>query len=154
MGNKITVTTIVLKNNFSAVKDALKKDTLAKSVMAAGHVVESYAKINAERVFSSHALQNLAGSIKTVLVKSTDTNAEADVGPHVPYGAIQEFGGIIKTVHAAWLQFQTYDGMWHMVKEVHMRAHPYLRPAVDENLDEIRDAAGEQVKRAIERGLK
>ena len=156
MGNKITVTTIVLKDNFSAVKDALKKDALEKAAMAAGQVVEAHAKINVNENFSSHATggAGLAGSIHTVLSESDDNHAVADVGSGLVYARMRELGGVIKTVFAKWLTFQTYDGQWHKVKVVHQEGKPWLRPAVDENLDEIRDAAGYQIKKSIEESLK
>ena len=155
MGNKITVTTIVLKDNFSAVKDALKKDALEKAAMAAGQVVEAHAKINANRVFSSKSTggAGLAGSIQTVLSYSDDNRAEVDIGPTVIYGRAQELGAVIRPVFKKFLHFFV-DGQEVFTKMVHLLPHPYLRPAVDENLDEIRDAAGFQIKKAIEESLK
>ncbi len=149
MGNAVTVKVIKLEDHFKEALAAASGEALAQAVKAAGRVVEGYAKINVEKTFSSHSLQNLAGSIKVKLAKAEEHSAEADVGPTVPYGRIHELGGIIKPVVAQWLTFQTYDGLWHRVKEVHMPARPYLRPAVDEHEGEILDAVGHQLKKDL-----
>ena len=151
MSNSVTVSVIKLEDHFKDVIAAASGDTLAKAVMAGGHVVEAYAKINVNETFSSHATggAGLAGSIQTVLAKSDENSAEADVGPTVIYGRIHELGGMIKPIHGEWLTFQTYDGAWHKVKVVSMPARPYLRPALDEHQQEILDAIGYQLEIGI-----
>jgi phage gpG-like protein len=78
---------------------------------------------------------NLVNSISTVLSKSTDTSAEADVGPAAVYGRIHELGGIAG--HGS-----------------HIPARPYLRPAVDEHMGQIEDAVGAVLKDALEGATK
>jgi hypothetical protein len=148
--------TFNFEDHFSDAIRAVSGDTLAKAVMAGGHVVEAYAKINVNETFSSHATggAGLAGSIQTVLDKSIETSAEASVGPTVIYGRIQELGGTILPIHGEYLTFQTYDGQWHKVKVVHMPPKPYLRPALDSHQDEILQAAGYQIKAGIEKAVK
>ncbi len=77
---------------------------------------------------------NLKRSIH-IETSSTDTSAEARIGTNLVYAAVQEFGGTISPKSKAYLVFKTPDGSWHSVKSVHVPAHPYLRPAFDENKD-------------------
>jgi phage gpG-like protein len=151
MSNSVTVSVIKLEDHFKDVIAAASGDTLAKAVVAGGHVVEAYAKINVNEKFSSHATggAGLAGSIQTVLSTSVENSAEASVGPTVIYGRIHELGGTILPIHGEYLTFQTYDGEWHKMKAVHMPPKPYLRPAVDEHQQEILDAIGYQLEVGI-----
>jgi hypothetical protein len=48
------------------------------------------------------------------------------------YAAIHEFGGTIEPRHAEYLVFQTPDGEWHSVKQVHIREKRYARDAIEE----------------------
>jgi phage gpG-like protein len=146
------VTVITLSNNFAAVKTA-SQDALKKAVMAGGQVVEAYAKINVEHTFSSKATggAGLGGSIQTVLSKTTSTEAEADVGPTVIYGRIQELGGIIKPVFAQMLHWINDAGEDVFANVVHIPPRPYLRPALDDHKEEVLEAIGYQLKQAIER---
>lgn len=61
----------------------------------------------------------------------SDPTVFAHVGPCVIYGAIQEFGGVVKATNAPFLVFQTKDGNWVRTKEVYIPAHPYLTPATE-----------------------
>jgi phage gpG-like protein len=153
--SSFTVKTIKLEDNFKAVIAAASGATLEKAVMAGGQVVEAYAKINANQVFSAKSTggAGLGGSIQTVLVKSDVTSAEADVGPTVIYGRIQELGGIIKPVHKKFLHF-FIDGVEVFTKLVHLPPRPYLRPAIDEHEQEVMDAIGYQLKNSIEDAAK
>jgi hypothetical protein len=148
----IKATVITLSNNFPKVIGATQ-EALAKSVMAGGQVVEAYAKINVEKTFSSKATggAGLGGSIQTVLSKTTSTEAEADVGPTVIYGRIQELGGIIKPVYAAMLHWVNDAGEDIFAHLVHIPPRPYLRPALDEHREEVLEAIGYQLRQAIER---
>jgi len=67
------------------------------------------------------------------------SNTEVRVGTDVIYAAIQEYGGVINAKNAPWLTFKTDDGEWHRVKSVTIPAHPYLRPAMDENREKVID---------------
>jgi phage gpG-like protein len=148
----IDVKVITLSNHFPDVIGA-SQEALAKAVMAGGQVVEAYAKINVEKTFSSKATggAGLGGSIQTVLEKTSSTEAEADVGPTVIYGRIQELGGIIKPIHAAMLHWINDAGEDIFAHLVHIPPRPYLRPALDEHREEVLEAIGYQLKQAIER---
>ena len=146
---------IFLADNFAAALAAASGATLAKAVKAGGQVVEAYAKINASRGRPglNVVTSNLFNSINTKLAKSTDTSAEADVGPTAVYGRIHELGGIITAKAGGWLRFMV-GGQWVTVASVHIPARPYLRPAVDENMDAIGQAIGNVLKDALEAATK
>jgi phage gpG-like protein len=148
MANAVTVKVIKLEDHFKEVLRAASGEQLQNAAKAGGRTIESYAKINVEKTFSKKATQNLAGSIKVFLASSTETKAEVDVGPTVVYGRIHELGGLIKPVFAKFLHF-VIDGVHISTKLVHMPARPYLRPAVDEHMDEILDAVGYHLKKKI-----
>jgi phage gpG-like protein len=142
---------IVLEDNFKAVRKAVTGEGLKKAALAGGLVIEANAKINVEKTFSSKSTggAGLAGSIQTVISKSTSTLAEVEVGPTVIYGRIQELGGVILPVFAKLLSWVD-DGKRIFAKRVQIPARPYLRPAMDEHEDDIRDAVGFQIKKDIE----
>ena len=142
---------IVLEDNVKAALKAATGDALKRAALAGGHVIEANAKINANNTFSSKSTggAGLGGSIQTVVSKSTDTRAEVEVGPTVIYGRIQELGGIILPVHAKILSWVD-NGVRIFAKRVQIPARPYLRPAVDEHENEIRQAVGYQLKKGIE----
>ena len=148
---KPTVTVVKLENNVARMAKAATGDQLVKALLAGGHVIEANAKINANRVFSSKATNTLAGSIITEVDKAERTNASVNVGPTVVYGRIQELGGVISAVTARFLHF-FIDGVEIFTKEVTLPPRPYLRPAADENHDQIVEAISVQLKRNIENG--
>ena len=142
---------IVLEDNFAAVRKQITGEGLKKAALAGGQVIESNAKINVEKTFSSKATggAGLGGGIKTVVSKATDTRAEVDVGPTEIYGRIHELGGIILPVHAKMLSWVD-NGKRIFAKRVQIPARPYLRPAVDEHENEIGQAVGHQLRKQIE----
>ena len=140
---------IILKDNFKAIRKQITGEGLLKAARAGGRVVQQYAMINAERVFSSKSKQELAGSIKVSDSKKTDTFAEVEVGPTVIYGRIQELGGVVLPVFTKMLSWVD-DGKRIFAKRVQIPARPYLRPAMDEHENDIRDAVGFQIKKQIE----
>jgi phage gpG-like protein len=151
MSDSVTVRVVKLEDHFAAALAAASGTTLAKAVMAGGFVVEAHAKINASRGRPglNVVTANLVNSINTRLAKSTDTSAEADVGPTSVYGRIHELGGIIAAKAGGWLRFMA-GGQWVTVKSVHIPARPYLRPACDENTGKILDAVGYELKQGLE----
>jgi phage gpG-like protein len=155
MANSVTVRVIKLEDHFAAALAAASGATLAKAVMAGGQVVEAHAKINASRGRPglNVVTGNLVNSISTVLSKSTDTSAEADVGPAAVYGRIHELGGIIAAKAGGYLRFMV-GGQWVTTKSVHIPARPYLRPAVDNNEQRIVDAVGYELKQGLEAATK
>lgn len=133
-------------------KIRLGSENIKRAAMAGGQVIETYAKINVESTFSGKSTggAGLAGSIQTVITKSTGTDAKVSIGPSVVYGRIHELGGIIKTVHAKFLHF-VIDGQDIFAKLVHIPARPYLRPAADNHMDDIQQAVSASIRADLER---
>jgi len=166
MSNKTEV--IELENNVKAVLKSVSGEQLKRAVLAGGQVIEAYAKINVERTFSSKSTggAGLAGSIQTVVSKSTEHSAEVEVGPTVIYGRIRELGGLILPVHAKKLSWLIVGGSGGNKQKaggkifvsgnrvfadwLQVFPSPYLRPAADEHKDDIRDAVGYQLMKQIE----
>ena len=148
---KPAATVVVLENKFKGAH--LSGDALVRAAMAGGQTVETFAKINAERKFSAKATQTLAGSIQTTLDKADGNSAYVNVGPTVVYGRIHELGGIIKPVIAKTLHWINDAGEHVFAKLVKIPARPYLRPAVDEHMNEISEAMNITIKNEIESRL-
>lgn len=122
--------------------------TIAKNAVDEGAaVIQFHAQLNARNVFSSRQTGALRNSIRTES-RMTATGAEAEVGPHVVYARIQEFGGTIRPVRASRLHFQI-DGRDIFAKQVTIPARPYMRPAVQEHIGEISSA----MRSAIDDGI-
>jgi HK97 gp10 family phage protein len=113
---------------------------------AGGRVIQAYAQENIRTKLNKHP--------KGFLVSQVDVRREGNsilVGLWgVVYAAIHEFGGMIVAKTAKALRFQI-DGKWIFTKKVMMPARPYLRPAVDEHLDEIRNAIADTINGLLER---
>lgn len=137
---------IVVSNNFKKALAAATSDDLEKMVKAGGYVVENYAKINCERVFSDESLGNLAASMQTVTSEKKTKKVMVDIGPTVVYGRIQELGGVIRPIKAKMLRWEGADGRDVFAKVVHIPARPYLRPAMDEHHNDIREAMEAQLR--------
>ena len=65
------------------------------------------------------------------------TTVEYEVGTDVEYARIHEFGGVIRPRRASHLVFQI-DGQWVRTTQVNMPARPYMRPAADESVGEVK----------------
>lgn len=142
---------VVIKNNFKNAR--ISPEGLERAALAGGMVIETRAKINAERVFSDNATQALAGSIQTVVVSKTANSVRVSTGPTVVYGRIQELGGVIKPVIAKMLHWVDDMGNDIFAKRVKIPARPYLRPAVDQHRPEIENAVSVTLENEISRGL-
>ena len=140
----------VIYNHVAKVKEAVSGDDLMRAIKAGGFVLEGWAKINANSVFSSKATNTLAGSITVLEDEKSETHASVDVGPTVIYGRIQELGGFIKPVFAKALHF-VIDGVHVVTQLVQIPARPYLRPAYDEHEKDILNTIGNHIKGEIER---
>ena len=76
----------------------------------------------------------LMGSIHGhVAPRGTDVNAS--VFTTCIYGRIHELGGTIRPKQADYLRFQI-DGEWKTVSEVTIPERPYIRPSVEQAIDE------------------
>ena len=140
---------IVLEDNFPRVRGALTGNMLLSAAQAGGHVIEAHAKINAGsgRPGLEIQLGALVGSINVKPAKVSRTRAEVDVGPTVLYARIHEYGGVIVPRNApvlTWLDPETGERIF--ASAVHIPARPYMRPAADENKDDVLRAVYTQIK--------
>lgn len=145
----------IIFDHFDEVERAVGRGGLLKAAKAGGYVIEGNAKVNVNKTFSDESSggAGLGGSIQTTVKKSTETRAEVNVGPTVIYGRIQELGGVILPVHAKVLSWVD-NGERVFAKMVHLPARPYLRPALDDNKDDIKKAIGVQVQKDIEKAAR
>ncbi|MBQ9402118.1 MAG: HK97 gp10 family phage protein [Clostridia bacterium] len=100
-------------------------------------VVQAYAQMNARDVFSRRQRGTLRNSI-IPRVNKTATGAEAEIGPQVIYGRIQELGGTIRPIRGKVLHFKIDDRDIY-TKQVTLPPRPYLAPAVNDHKDQIRE---------------
>ena len=98
-------------------------------------MIQFHAQLNARNVFSRRQRGQLRNSI-IPKVQQTETGAEAEIGPNVIYGRIQEFGGTIRPVKARALHFKI-DDQDIFVKRVTLPPRPYLAPAALDHQQEV-----------------
>lgn len=146
----------ITKDHVKEIIKTVSGEGLLTIAMAGGQVVEAYAKINANDVFSGKATAGggLTGSIQTIKAESSATEAWVDVGPTVVYGRIRELGGTIRPIFAKMLHWVSDDGEHIFAKVVHQLARPYLRPALDEHVFDIENAIKNQIKEVFAGVLK
>jgi HK97 gp10 family phage protein len=91
------------------------------------------------------------GALRQSITITYLTSTKAVIGPHVIYGAYQEFGTgsrgefptgpyEIKPKNKQFLVFKTKDGRWIRTKHVihpGVKAQPYMRPAVKQVIDNM-----------------
>ena len=73
--------------------------------------------------------------------------AQAEVGPGVVYGAIHEFGGIIRPVRARALVFEI-GGQTIFASSVRMPKRPYMAPALEEASGDFGDMGAQLIDEA------
>ena len=139
---------ISLSDHFAEARKSITGAMLMRAALAGGFVIETHAKINVSRGRPGLAVDtgNLVNSIGTVPGKLTTTFAEAEVGTGVEYAAIHEFGGVILPLRAKMLSWITDGGERVFAKMVQIPARPYMRPAADEHLPDIKRAVERQIK--------
>ena len=76
-------------------------------------------------------------------LKGSGVGTVASIGPQrIKYARIHELGGIIEPKTKKALRFQI-GGEFITVKRVVIPARPYIKPAIEENLERIADLMGE-----------
>lgn len=151
-----TTKVVVLENHFRDVKEAITGEMLMRAAKMGGGVIETYAKLNASRGRPGLEVDtgNLVNSIRVEEDEQSETFASVNVGPSaVEYAAIHEFGGIIRPLHKQMLSW-VEDGVRVFAKMVQIPARPYMRPAVDEHEDEIRQVMEATLRTQIEKAVK
>jgi phage gpG-like protein len=85
-------------------------------------------------------LQRLTGRLRGNIAhreKLSGDRVTGILGTNVIYGRIHELGGEIRPKTAQYLKFQI-NGRWKSVRKVTMPARPFLRPAMEDNLDKFK----------------
>lgn len=118
-----------LAEKLAALSDAVAGAVLEAAVRSGAQLIQNDAKRRAP-----YRTGTLRRSIHTE-VDGDRNRAEAEIGTDVPYAARQEFG---------------FEGVDALGREYHQAARPYLRPALDENVDVAAQEIGEALRQAIE----
>jgi len=133
-----------------AILRAKDQKIIMDALVLAGHEVQRDAKINVKQVLNTSGMSRGALG-RSIMVEPRPEKAEVAVGPSMIYGAIHEFGGIIKPVKGEYLVFKVPTARafsvskktgkvrpgkvtqqaWVKVKQVKMPARPYLHPALE-----------------------
>ena len=121
-----------------AMSTAVRGRIAEDAVIEGAAVIQFHAQLNARNVFSRRQRGQLRNSI-IFTAQQTGNGAEAGIGPQVIYGRIQELGGTIRPIRAKMLHFKIDDRDIY-VKQVTLPPRPYLAPAVNDHVDQIREA--------------
>lgn len=140
-----------LERKLKALSKAAATSIAKDAVDEGAAVIQFNAQLNARDVFSDRQRGQLRNSIRSES-RIVGNGAEAEIGPHVIYGRIQELGGTIRPVHGQYLKFQI-DGEWRQVKQVTIPARPYLRPAAEEHIDQISEVMREAIADGIDNAV-
>lgn len=127
---------------------AARSEKSLDALEAGGHVIAAYAQDNARNKLNKHPTGNLTNSIG---VRREGKTIQAGVFG-VVYAKIHEFGGIISARNKPYLAFQI-DGKWIFTKKVHMPARPYLRPALDNHMEEIKQAIIDALRGLLQKAI-
>ena len=139
-GYTIQVNAEGFTKDLGRVEKSLRGKAAVAAVQAGGYQVMNFARLNIHSTFSKHQTGGLSNSI-SVEAKAVGKGAEATIAPHKVYARIQELGGTIRPKSAARLAWRDPDsGKWCTAKQVTLPPRPYLRPAVEDHMTEIRDA--------------
>lgn len=150
--SKKTYTLAQFAEALERMDKAARGKALSRSADAGAFVIQTHARLNANAKLSKDSIGALVNSITVGTLNASDMRVEKAVGPTVIYGRIHELGGVVEAKNAPYLVFQV-NGKWVKTKKVTIPARPYLRPAVDENEQQIMDAVAENLRIEIEAAL-
>ena len=133
MAKNDVVDTRELKIKLAELKRSVSGHAMRQSLLAGGSVVEAEAKNN---ILYEGLIDE--GRLRASIAAEAITDNEVLIGTNVVYAAIHEFGGTITPKRAKYLRFYWKEiGQWVTTKKVTIPPRPYLRPALDENKDQI-----------------
>ena len=145
---------IVNLNEFKAQLAALAEKgrgkTIVTALRAGALVVRNAAKENVHRVLNTRGkgTGNLARSIHIEVESEELDKAAVDIGTDLVYAPVHEFGAIITPKKAKMLHW-VENGIDIWAHAVQIPARPYLRPAMDENVQAIQDAVTEALRQLL-----
>lgn len=122
-----------------AAAGKVAESELDRVLLLGGQLIAGEAQKNVSGGGSSMTSLNVRkGRLKQSIVAKKLRRGAVRVGTNVIYARIHEYGGVIRPVRAKALRFRTRDGTWVTTKKVVMPARPYLIPALDKRIDEVR----------------
>jgi len=71
------------------------------------------------------------------------------LGSNVIYARVHELGAVIRPRASKYLKFQV-NGKWVSVKQAVIPARPFLRPAIEENIDRMANIIKDEVMRKLQ----
>ncbi len=127
------------------VKPALYKGMRKAMILASGTARSPY--------LSGKALKRRTGRLRNSITH--DVRIQGDkvigtIGTNVVYGRIHELGGVIRPKVKQLLRFHIPGVGWRSAKEVTIPARPFLRPALEDNLGEIKKILAKRIEEAFE----
>lgn len=150
---------IALKRKLDALPAAVANRKLEQALIAGGLIVQNAAKAkapyrtgNLRRSIHIGGHEDLAADYNGIIeeqgpaVPNPEINGAVVaiyIGTNVIYAKQREYGGTISTKNAPFLVWQDYDGNWHRARSVYQAATPYMRPAIDENIDAVQREVGQ-----------
>lgn len=147
----ITVENKEFLKSLEKMEDQLYDEVMKQMLSSGAGVIETHAKFNLDR-WGLRKTGNLINSVKFGKVKRTGRKSFIEVGSFgIIYNKIHEFGGIIVPKRKKMLHWINEDGEDVFAKMVTIPARPYLRPAVEENTEEITDAMANVLNRFIQK---
>ncbi len=121
-----------------------RADVLENALTAGALEIENAAKDKAPYLTGT-----LRRSLHTETDEKSGSRVSVLVGTDLEYAAMQEFGGVVVPKNAPMLAFEV-EGQVVFAKKVTIPAHPYLRPAFDEQrgaaVDVFRKSMGDQIR--------
>jgi phage gpG-like protein len=124
---------------------ALLKGVKKSILFAEAESKKSFGKPGNLKVRSGHLRRSIRSN-----VRDRYREIVAELNTDVKYGAIHEYGGVIKAKHAPYLKF-TVGGRWVQVKQVTIPARPFLAPAIENNLLKLEQIITNTVEQEISR---
>jgi HK97 gp10 family phage protein len=136
-------------SDLNKLSKVVRSEVSLDALEAGAQVIVTYAEDNARNKLNKHPTGNLVNSIG---VRREGKTVLAGVFG-VVYAKIHEFGGVIKARGKA-LVFKGEDGHLVITKQVTIPARPYLRPAVDNHMADIKDAIIEALRGLIQKAVR
>ena len=178
---RFTIDDTRLKAKFKALQDGMRSEILVKALQAGGVVVLDAARQNilAQELWKTRTLSR---SLHQEVLEQSPTHAKISIGTDLEYAAIHELGGVITPKHAKHLAIPVNGatgspldrndllpvlsksgdlvlvdetGVQFILKDsVMIPAEPFLRPAMDENVDKIVGEISAVLRQKIEAAWK
>lgn len=136
-------------NDLNKLSKVVRSEVSLDALEAGAQVIATYAQDNARNKLNKHPTGNLVNSIG---VRREGKTVLAGVFG-VVYAKIHEFGGVIKARGKA-LVFKAEDGHIVITKKVTIPARPYLRPAVDNHMADIKGAIIDALRGLIQKAVR